>query len=333
MLRTKGKSSSGISAGGRCGRAWNTARPLAVGNDSSPFPSPSTYRIGFRAGPSSRATGHCTGPPRSRSYDAPRRSHPVFGFHARLISSKICSALSYENPSSYPMARATAAMIRQSALASPGGSTTGRARVSVRSLLTRTPSASVHSAPGSTTSAYALVSVSAKTSWVTTNSAASSPSMTVRRLATEATGLVQMIQQAFMSPSAIFRNISTVPCPTPSLRMLPPGSTHSSSTKARSSSTSTDRCPGSPGPMYPISRPPMALGCPVRENGPLPGRQMAPVARCRLTSALVFQVPCVDWFRPMVQQLVHSPASPISRAAVRMSSSGMPVISATAAGG
>lgn len=29
------------------------------------------------------------------------------------------------------------------------------------------------------------------------------------------------------------------------------------------------------------------VGWPVRENGPLPGRQIAPVARCRLTSALV----------------------------------------------
>ncbi len=76
----------------------------------------------------------------------------------------------------------------------------------------------------------------------------------------------------------------------------------------------------------------MAFGCPVSEKGPLPGRQIAPVARCRLTSALVFQVPCVDWLSPMVQQLVHSAASPMSRAASRMSSSGMPVIPATASG-
>ncbi len=73
--------------------------------------------------------------------------------------------------------------------------------------------------------------------------------MTVRRLATEATGLVQMIQQALISPSAIFRNISTVPLPTPSARSVPGGSSHTSSAKARSSATSTDRCPGSPGPM------------------------------------------------------------------------------------
>src|SRR5471032_1908420 len=76
----------------------------------------------------------------------------------------------------------------------------------------------------------------------------------------------------------------------------------------------------------------MALGCPVSENGPLPGRHILPVARCRLQIALVFQVPCVLWFRPMVQQLIHSGAAPIHCAAVRISDSGMPVISATLSG-
>lgn len=230
-----------------CGRAWNAARPLAVGNRSPP--AGSTYRIGLRCGPSGSAAGHCTGVARSRSYVTPRRSQPVTGFQARRISSKTSSALSYENPFSYPIAHATAAMIRQSAIASPGGSATGRVKVRLRSLLTKTPSPSVHMAPGSTTSAYALVSVSVKTSCVTTNSAASSPSMTVRRLATEATGLVQMIQQALISRSAILWNISTVPLPTPSARSVPGGSSHSCSTKSRSESTRTDRWPGSPGPM------------------------------------------------------------------------------------
>ncbi len=121
-------------------------------------------------------------------------------------------------------------------------------RVRFRSELTMTPSDSAHSVAGSTTSAYALVSVSANTSWVTTSSAASRASMTVLRLATEATGLVQMIQQALTSPAAIRSNISTVPRPA-SVRSVPSGRFHSSSTKARSASTSTDRWPGSPGPM------------------------------------------------------------------------------------
>lgn len=49
--------------------------------------------------------------------------------------------------------------------------------------------------------------------------------------------------------------------------------------------------------------------------------------------ALVFQVPWVLWLRPIVQQLIHSPASAIIRAASRMSASAKPVISATTSGG
>ena len=77
----------------------------------------------------------------------------------------------------------------------------------------------------------------------------------------------------------------------------------------------------------------MALGCPVSDMGPLPGRQIAPVARCRLQIAVVLAVPWVLWFRPMVQQVIHSPASAIIVAAVRMSDSESPVISATRCGG
>lgn len=140
-------------------------------------------------------------------------------------------------------------MIRQSGQASPGGSAACRASVRFRSELTMTPSVSPHSAAGSATSAYALVSVSANTSWVTTNSAVSSPSMTVRRFATEATGLVQMIQQALIAPSAMCRNMSIVPMPAASVRSVPGAIPHSSSMKARSSSDCRARWPGRPGPM------------------------------------------------------------------------------------
>ena len=66
------------------------------------------------------------------------------------------------------------------------------------------------------------------------------------------------------------------------------------------------------GPYSPSRVPPFALGWPVSENGPLPGLQIAPVARCKLQMALVFQVPCVLWFSPMVQQLIQAPALPIN---------------------
>ena len=72
--------------------------------------------------------------------------------------------------------------------------------------------------------------------------------MTVFRLATEATGLVQMIQQARISPSAMRRNMSMVPPPA-SVRMVPGGTPQMFSTKARSSSEITERWPGRPGPM------------------------------------------------------------------------------------
>ena len=50
--------------------------------------------------------------------------------------------------------------------------------------------------------------------------------------------------------------------------------------------------------MPPTSRPPIAFGWPVRENGPAPGRPIWPVARCRLMSAQFLQVPLADWLRP-----------------------------------
>ena len=42
----------------------------------------------------------------------------------------------------------------------------------------------------------------------------------------------------------------------------------------------------------------MALGCPVTENGPMPGRPIRPVARWQLMIALTLSVPEVDWFTP-----------------------------------
>ncbi|SKU18092.1 Uncharacterised protein [Mycobacteroides abscessus subsp. abscessus] len=219
----------------------------------------------------------------------------------------------------------------QSGRASPGASTALLVRVAVRSELMDTPSDSAHSAAGKSMSAYSLVAVARNASCAITSSARRSPSTTFFLFATEATGFVQIIQHALMFPAAIWANMSTVPVPN-SARMEPGGSCHRFSTKSRSAGDLTDRWPGRPGPMYPISLPPIAFGCPVNENGPLPGRQIAPVARCRLQIALVFQVPWVLWFRPIVHSVIHSRASPIHRAAVRMSSSASPVIAATTAG-
>src|ERR1700730_5535378 len=48
----------------------------------------------------------------------------------------------------------------------------------------------------------------------------------------------------------------------------------------------------------PTSRPPMALGWPVRENGPIPGRPIRPVSRWQLMMALTLSVPDADWLTP-----------------------------------
>ena len=164
-----------------------------------------------------------------------------------------------------------------------------------------------------------------------TSSAAARAAITSDRLGMLAIGFVQMIQQALIAPARMSWNIATAPSLPPAAR-VPGGIFHSASAKARSSASSALRWPGRPGPIYPISRPPIALGCPVSENGPLPGRQILPVARCRLHSALVLKVPWVLWLRPMVQQLIHSPAAPIHSAAVRMSFASSPVAAATISG-
>ena len=53
----------------------------------------------------------------------------------------------------------------------------------------------------------------------------------------------------------------------------------------------------------PTSRPPIALGWPVSENGPMPGLPMRPVARCTLRIALTLSVPCADWLTPWLKQV------------------------------
>ena len=61
-----------------------------------------------------------------------------------------------------------------------------------------------------------------------------------RRFATVATGLVQMIQHALISPAASCSNMATVPGPTSS-RIVPAGRPHCCSTKSRSPADATER--------------------------------------------------------------------------------------------
>ncbi len=48
----------------------------------------------------------------------------------------------------------------------------------------------------------------------------------------------------------------------------------------------------------PTSRPPIALGWPVIEKGPMPGRPMRPVSRWQLMIAFTLSTPALDWFTP-----------------------------------
>ncbi len=57
----------------------------------------------------------------------------------------------------------------------------------------------------------------------------------------------------------------------------------------------------------PTSRPPIALGCPVTLNGPMPGRPIRPVARWTLIMALTLSVPAEDWFTPWLNRLTTRP--------------------------
>lgn len=82
----------------------------------------------------------------------------------------------------------------------------------------------------------------------------------------------------------------------------------------------------------PVSRPPIAFGCPVSENGPAPGRPMLPVARHRLISARFFSVPTLDWFAPIDHSAIDRFEEPNRRAASTMSCAGTPQTSAARSG-
>ena len=138
-------------------------------------------------------------------------------------------------------------------------------------------------------------------------------------------GLVQAIQIALISPAFTASNISTAVLPAFSGTVSTP---HSLAISARCSALDRSRCPDIRLAMPPTSRPPMALGWPVSENGPAPGLPIWPVARCRLMRAAFLSVPWIDWFKPMQYMDKLGPA-PNHLAAVIISASLMPQMSAT----
>ena len=106
----------------------------------------------------------------------------------------------------------------------------------------------------------------------------------------EAAGLVQRIQTARTSPDASPSKISSAERPGEGA-IRPDGTPQCLSTAVRAVSSVTARYPGSRWARPPVSRPPIALGWPVSEKGPAPGRPIWPVARCRLRMAAFLSVP------------------------------------------
>src|SRR5258706_667909 len=77
----------------------------------------------------------------------------------------------------------------------------------------------------------------------------------------------------------------------------------------------------------------MALGWPVSEKGPEPGRPIFPVARWRLWIALFLPTPAVLWLTPMLHRVIAFSARPKIFAAFIISGRGRPQSWASGSGG
>ncbi|MPN44444.1 hypothetical protein SDC9_192009 [bioreactor metagenome] len=190
-------------------------------------------------------------------------------------------------------------MIRQSARASPGGSNSRRWREIRRSELVTVPSFSPQARAGSFTCANSAVSVCAKQSETTTNGHAASAARTLLALGRLTAGLVAITQSALILPSAMASNISMAFRPGRGATSCAP---QNRATRPRAAS-SKSMCPARVVAMPPVSRPPMAFGWPVIENGHAPGLPIRPVARWVLMIARPLATPCADWLAPIEKRL------------------------------
>ena len=206
-------------------------------------------------------------------------------------SSNTSAAVSQPKASAQPIRTATSARIRQSSRACPGAGRSARWRLMRRSELVTLPSFSPQPVAGSSTSANRVVSVSAIISLTTTKSQAAIARDTRSASGIDTAGLVQMIHSALMRPSSTARNISTAF--RPGLSAIA-GLAQNSCTALRCAGLSSTRWQASMFANPPTSRPPIALGWPVTENGPMPGRPMRPVARWQFRIALTLSVPDED---------------------------------------
>ena len=185
--------------------------------------------------------------------------------------------------------------MRQSGRASPGAGRKARWRLIRRSEFVTVPDFSPHPAAGNSTSASFAVSVSANMSDTATKGVALIASRTASASGIETAGLVDMTQRALISPRAQARNRSTAFRPGFEATA---GARQCARTASRCAASSSDKWLASMLDRPPTSRPPIALGCPVTENGPMPGRPIRPAARWQLMIAFTLSTPEVDWFTP-----------------------------------
>ena len=156
-----------------------------------------------------------------------------------------------------------------------------------RSELVTVPPRSPQPAAGNSKSANWAVSVFGVISETTRNSHFASASRTITESGKETAGFVATTHNARILPLRTASNISTAF--KPGLRAIF-GAFQKRATRSQFSSVKVmceANCVASP----PTSRPPMAFGWPVIENGDAPGLPMRPVSRCGLISALPLSVP------------------------------------------
>ena len=186
---------------------------------------------------------------------------------------------------------ATWQMAHQSWRACAGAGKKLRWREMRRSELVTVPVFSPHPVAGNSTSAQAAVSVMASISDTTTRGHFSKAARALLASGMETTGLVAMIHTALMLPSSMALNKSTAFLPS-WLAMV--GLPQNRCTSARWSGLAISMWHASWLAKPPTSRPPMALGWPVMENGPMPALPMRPVSRWQLIMAATLSVPVED---------------------------------------
>ena len=164
-----------------------------------------------------------------------------------------------------------------------------------RSELVTVPDFSPQASAGSSTCAPELTVSLERTFSDTTNSSSFfNASRTPSASGSDTAGLVPITHSALISPRAIASNICTAFRPS---WVAMRGAFQNRRTRSMSGGVKF-MCAASWLASPPTSRPPIALGWPVSENGPVPTLPMRPVARWQLRIALTLSVPCADWLTP-----------------------------------